>query len=428
MARLLTAGAESKDVANLTFVESPQAFTQTGGGISVTGAPTADTTIKRTGAASFKFNTAAGSVASAVTFKPLPSALADTVFCRAYMQFTDLPTTGGQILNFKVASAIVSCRLSSGGKFQLWNETGTPAQIGSNSAATVTAADGIWYRVELSVTIGTGSVDACELQVDGVSVASGSSLSLTDTVIQSMQVGWCVAGMGTSKVCYADDVAVNNSTGASQNTWPGPGKVVLLLPTSDNSAGSWRAGSAANAAANGALFEAINNTPPVGTATPLAVTAGISNAISGATNPNGDFNMATYASQGIGASDVINAVTLIVVHGEDVSTGAKTGTFTIVSNPTQSGTDTIGDNNSGQFGPSAGGAVATYASGWIGERGSPQYPSSVTVGTSPVARITKVDTGTRAADCCFMGLYVDYTPAVAASLLPPRRHRNLIIR
>jgi hypothetical protein len=410
MARLLSVGLQSKSVEasnNLGVVESPGTFAQNGGTGTVNG--TLDTVLFRTGGASWQFVTAA-STFTALAELDIAARGANTsvtYFIRAYVNITTKPTTTSSILSPANTNS-ASIRLTSAGVVQLWNDS-AGTQVGSNGP---TLSTGIWYGVELGITFNASSqMSAIEGRVDQVTFASTSGLTAAGPTVVAIWLGFS-SSTGTAATINVDDVAVNDSTGSNQTSWPGSGKILLLLPTSDNSAGSWKAGSAASASSNGALFDGINNTPPIGTATPLAVTAGISNNVSGATNPNGDFNMTTYTAAGIGAADTINAITMIIVHGEDISTGAKTGSFTILSNPAQSGTDTIGSGNTSQFGPSAGGAVGTYPTNWAAQQGTVQYPGSVTVGTAPVCRITKVDTGTRAADCCFMGLYVDYTPAV----------------
>lgn len=262
--------------------------------------------------------------------------------------------------------------------------------------------------VEFRVKIGTAATDELEWRLDGVQMAVATGLTITDSLITG--VSFTTNITGTSGIVY-DDIAINDDQGASQNSWPGEGKVVLLLPISDNSRGSWVAGSNTTTATT-SLFAAIDNTPPVGTATSNAVTACISNAISGATNPNGDFNMTTYSTAGLVAGDTVSCVQQIIVHGEDAATGTKTGTFAIVSNPSSGTADTIKGPTSSNFGPDAGGAVSAYPTNWIVQRGTVVYSPSVTLGTSPVGRISKSDTGTRAADCCFMGIYVDYVPGV----------------
>ncbi len=360
-------------------------------------------TIVRSGAVSKNCTTdGAGAVAYHTWIGP--SALSKTVYFRCYMNFASLPTASGSVLRIDDVD-YMSAHLTPGGKFQFFGST---TQYGSDSAVTV--AVGTLYRVELSATYNATLLTGGELQINGMSVGSVSGLSLTPGAgNETYQAGWIDASMGNSISCYLDDIAINDNTGSAQNSWPGDSKIVLSLPISDKARGSWVSGSGSGTGTTN-LWDAINNTPPVGVVSPDGVTACISNTISGATAPNGDFNMATYASLGIQPWDTINCITMVIVHGEDAATGAKTGTFNILSNPTQSGTDTVGLLNVAGFGPGVSGAVGTYPTGWAVERGTVQYNPVVDVNTSPVCRITKTDTGTRYADCCFMGLYIDYTP------------------
>jgi hypothetical protein len=421
VARLFTVGAECNDGVSFAGMD----------GVSFAG--TYDTVTVRSGLRSFKCAaTAAQTTPNVAESFGRVFATGTSYFVRAYFYFSNLPGTTVQILYFSGgAGNYGSARLTSAGVLQLFNETGTPAQVGSNSVTTIVT--GQWYRIELGININAaaGSNDYLELLLNGESVASSSTLSIGTTAPNGWAAGWTQdPRSGSDRTLYVDDIALNDSTGASQTSWPADGKVVLLLPVSDNSAGSWRAGSAASAAANGALFDAINNTPPAGTVSPDGVLACISNAISGATNPNGDFNMQTYASKGINPGDTINIVRMGIAHGEDVSTNSKTGTFNMQSNPSHA-TDNVAQGGTNQFGPSAGGAVGAYAGGptnWVPQWGTVFYGDVVTVGTAPVARITKTDTGTRAADCCFMGILVDYTPRSMVPYEGRRVVRNSLLR
>jgi len=411
VARLVTSGFETRDLGgNLAGVEIPAPLSATTGytGSITASTATFDTATVRSGGAngvSLKCNTGAGAV-NAFGQWTIPPPVSVTIFIRAYMYFSNLPTTTGPVIH--VSNGVVDARLTSGGKLQLFFNG---SQVGSDSAATITT--GQWYRIEVSATWnGSAQITASELRLDGTTVASNSGQAQAASGNIATNIGF-EGTMGSNIVCYVDDVAINDSSGANQNSFPGEGNVVLLLPTSDNSRGSWTGG--AGGTTN--LFDAINNTPPIGTASETNLTQ-IENTVSGATTPNGDFNMTTYAAAGIGASDVINCLTMIIAHGEDVATGTKTGTFKIVSNPDSGTADNIGQGNTQQFGPSAGGALGTYPTGWVAQMGAPVYNPSVTVGTAPVARITKTDTGTRVASACFMGIYVDYTPAPPATEAP----------
>lgn len=373
MARLVTAGAETKDA--------------TAEGLAVVTASTS-TAHARTGTSSF----------SAANRWAIAGALGTTYYFRSYVLLdagVGADTSILRIGNSTLGTVYVDVALTSSNTLIL-RAKGTTT-VGSASAAIPVDASA-WTRVELAATFQTGTIDYCELLVNGVSVASTTTADLFDSAPAAVGI------TGSAGHFWHDDIALNDSTGASQNSWPGDGKVVLLVPTSDNSAGSWKAGSAASAVSNGALFNAVDNAPPVGTASPNAATAAISNTVSGATTPNYDANMTTYTAAGIASGDTVNLVQQIIAHGEDIATGTKTGTFAMVSNPA------IAASASVNFGADAG-AAGTYPTTWTVTQGAVSYAPSVTVGTAPVARITKTDTGTRAADCCFMGLLVDYTPA-----------------
>lgn len=90
-----------------------------------------------------------------------------------------------------------------------------------------------------------------------------------------------------------DDVIAGNGTFAG-NEWPQFGRVVDLLPVSDNNRGTWTAGTAGTTN----LWEAINNVPPAGLANGSMTTT--SQIRSSANNNDiATFNMQTLAAAGI---------------------------------------------------------------------------------------------------------------------------------
>lgn len=287
----------------------------------------------------------------------------------------------------------------------------------------------VWYRVEVDVTITIVNVTSRqttvnEVRIDGATVGGATQAnSAVADVTPGNGTGGTIWGLGvyTPNGVWNpgnfdfDDMAINDSLGSSNNSWCDEGSVVLLLPTSDNSAGSWRAGSAASAVANGALFNAIDNIPPVGTATPDAATAAISNAVSGVTTPNGDFNMTTYVAAGAKGSDRVVAVQQIIWHAEDVATGTKTGTYAMVSNPAVAASAAFNFGNDG-------GAASTHPSSWIQLYAAPTdvVPATVRPGVAPVARVTKTDTGTRAADVDALWVMAEFQPTMPPMVRSPR--------
>jgi len=272
----------------------------------------------------------------------------------------------------------------------------------------------------MSLTIGTGAIDAAELLIDGISIGSASSLTLTDTFPTVCSIGGgSVSGAAiTSSDHYFDDFAFNDSTGGNQNTWPGNGRVVLLLPISDNAR---TAGWVGGAGGTTNLWDALNNTPPLGVADTGTNTSQIRDATAEA-SASYDANLSTYASAGITGDNQINCVIPIVATAAPVTTSAKQGLIGMASNPAITTVALGPAGTSGAFW--SGVAANTYPTGWKWSLGTTTYSPAVTLTSSPVARITQVTSSTRIADVCFLGLYVDFTPK---SLIPPPRMQTATV-
>jgi hypothetical protein len=320
------------------------------------------------------------------------------------MNFADAPSSTVPVLRHG-GNTGVSARLTSGGKLQLFNDV-TGLQTGSDSAATLVMDGTTWYRIELSVTLGVSSlVTASELQLDGTSVATASvSLTESDT---SVAIGW-VTAPGASKVCYVDDIAVNDATGATNTSWPGSGKVVLLKPISDNARVGWT-----NAAAGTTnLFNDVNNTPPVGVASPSTQPAQIKRNAANTTDTY-DANLTSYTTAGLAAGDTLNAILLLSNQAYSFNAAASQG-VQMLSNPV------ISEFTYNSPSTSAG----TYPTNWAWGTKLTEYSglvsSSVTVGTSPVMRVRKnTSSSARIQFCDAMFAYVDYSPAAAAAAQVP---------
>ncbi len=399
MARVITAGAEIELGGTNAFPEG-----------SKVGTVTRDTGTFRSGLASWK----CAGVSASTHYKSwtwTAPASGTTQFIRGYINVDAFPTNTVTVMQF---FGLLAAKMTSGGVLQFWNLTGTPAQIGSNSSALST---GTWYRVELSCLIAAGAADAGELRLDGTTVASTSGISLSDTVSGEMEIGW-FQDTGSTTNMFIDDVALNDSTGGSQNTWPGAGNLVLLLPTADSAAGTgWVLG--ANGAEGGAGWDSVNNTPPQGVAD-LAAGADpkqIRNATAAA-NSNFDTTMQSYTAAGVPSGATVNVVDPLTLTGAPVVTSSKQGTVGVVSNPAITNIALAAGGVSGAFW--SGAAATTYPSavGWKWSHSTITYAPSVTLGTAPVMRVTQVTSSTRIAMVCFMGIYVDYTPAVGG-VAPP---------
>jgi hypothetical protein len=388
MARLLNAGAEGKEgavaVTPIDLFNFAVSNTQVRSGswaYAPPGGITANTSIVGATARSYFLR----------VYVFIPSALSSTV------QFQILQSIQGYEARI-AADRTVGLFASNAG-----------TQIGSSSAALSLST---WHRIEVRAKINTGAADEAELLVNGVQIAVTTTGSETDTAPDRINI----ANNSSNPTIYLDDIAFNDDTGASQNSWPGDGKLVLALPISDNAVGTgWTLGTGTAISSNG--WSAVDNTPPLGVAN---VGAGsdqwqIHNATSAA-NSNYDANLKTYTNLGIGPLDTINVLIPIIATGAAVVTSAKQGTVGISSNPVIAN---IALKTDGAFW--SGATEAAYPSGWKISYGTVTYNPTVTLGNSPVMRITQVTSSTRTANVCFMGMYVDYTPAavVAALAEPP---------
>lgn len=387
MARLYTGGAEIELAAGPEYN-------------SITGTVTRDTSTFRSGGAAFKCDSGAGGV-TLITFNSGVSGGGLTYFLRAYMNFSSVtPASTIKIMHLG-ATTDIYVQLTTDSKLQLKRGDGGSFVQAVQSAPLST---GVWYRIEMSATLdgtATNFTDAT-MRLNGTTIATGSGFTEAAGAAAAA-AGW-IDSPGASRVVYVDDIALNNSSGANQNSWPGDGKVILMTPTSDSQRGSWTGG--AGGTTN--LWDAINNTPPIGTATETNLTQ-IENSDSSPDNATDEYrgDCGSYLTAGVGASDTINTIHALCNHGEDVTTNTKTGSFGFQANPAVA-------YHTFAFGNDAG-ALGTYPSLWSWDVGAVQYAPSVTIGSSLILAARKTDTGTRVGSICFLGAYVDYTPAASGN-------------
>jgi hypothetical protein len=366
------------------------------------GTITRDTTTFRSGASSLKCDSGAGNTLAYVTHSWDNRGLFG-YYVRAYFRFTTMPSATTRLMALRTGAAtMVNARVTSAGKIQLYDEVSS-AQIGSDSAATLVT--GVWYRIELYCKTVSGASDEAALRLDGVEVASATGLALSDANLYQAWFG-LINSPGANRVVHVDDVAINDDQGASQNSWPGDGKVLYLRPVSDNARDThWTAG----AGATTSLFDAVDNTPAVGVASGSATdTSQVKNINTADTTGNYDANMTSYTAAGLVATDTITLVQGASGGGSS-TTAVGNGALKIVSNPVQSGEDT------NAFG--AGSAIGSWGSNWEAKWGSAQYSPSVTLGTQPVLRVGRRTTAAMELHFCVMLLAVEYTQGASTNSL-----------
>lgn len=270
--------------------------------------PTISTTTVRSGAAALRFNPTAATSFIQITYA---AGAVRRVFVRFAVRFASFPTVDMPILQFwDGASAFPSLWLINSTK-TLRVRDGNPADVSGDSAALST---GVWYVIQFDYddTVSSPTTGPVNAYLNGTQFATNVP-------------GWNIGGVGDIRIglmatatadMFIDDIAVNDTTGSSETGLPDKdGKVVVLLPDSagDNNLWPTAVGGTAGAANN---FTRVDEIPPDDATSynQLAATG---------TTQIDDFNVASSASAGIGASDTIKLVGVGIRTGSTAVTAAS---------------------------------------------------------------------------------------------------------
>lgn len=219
-------------------------------------------------------------------------------YARVYLYISTLPSADNYIMGFSGGitlnnTRIVGIILRSSGALRLVR--GASTQIGSDSSALST---GQWYCIEVYYD---GSTDAgshiAEARIDGASFASASNLTLANNNQWTTFImgGNLNAEAQTQGDWYFDDVAVNDSSGSFQNSWPGSGKIIRLNPSASGDANSF-------ATQTGGTVGAGNNFTRVNEITPDGATS-----FNGSSTLNEE-DLFNVDNSSIGSGDTVNVV------------------------------------------------------------------------------------------------------------------------
>lgn len=267
--------------------------------------------------------------------------------------------------------------------------------VSSNSA--VIPNDGLFHS--FWADFGDHSGAGATLYIDGFNVASCASGAISAQPI--LVLGGAPSANRTTDF-YLDDIVVFDAS-TTGILWPGGFKVLSLLPISDNAVGSgWVNG----ALGSTNLWDAVNNVPPVGVA--LANETATSQIKNSASVNSYDVNLQTYTTVGVLATEIIRAVQPVCNHSQTGVT-VKTGTVFCQSNPAP------GIGKAFNWADSVG-VAGVFPSNWRTIFGRVEQAPSVTLGNSPVLRLTKVTSSSQNAFADYMALNVVVSPAPTFSL------------
>lgn len=342
----------------------------------IVGNVTIDSTIVRTGVGSLKIVATSGAQSY---WQPSgdSSIFTGTTNLRFYIRFTALPATVRRA--FIGTASVYHVDINPNGTIQGYNGG---SAVGSPSTTALTDTTR-WYCIELEKS-GT----TWRIYIDGVLESSGTANQSMPALIGAQSIE------ADSFTAYIDDLSYD------ADSYIGPGRVVLLKPISDNARATlWTGG--AGGTTN--LWDAVNNTPPIGQQSETNLTQIEHAGGAAGTTDAYDANMTSYRDAGIGPYDKINAVYPMIWCGEDAATGTKTLSFIILSNPTTS------EDYNFDVAPTSG-ALGTFPTGWWAKGNPMGSGTNINKNVSPVMRVIRPETATRVASVCFMGIYVDYTP------------------
>lgn len=376
MARLYQTGFE------LNSNTSGMEWTTSSGGFSTT------TTNARSGTYCGRANASASAPYIHVVFRTDTAA---DVYLRAYIYIASAPAANTTIMGYGDSSSFYGAkvRLNTDRTLSLTYNDGTLSATGSTTLATST-----WYRVEMYYD---ETNNQATLRLDGTTEIAATAV---DDIGGGGKAIFGVFNSTTADI-YFDDIAINDTTGSYQNSWPGSGKIIHLNPDSAGDSSSWT-----GYVGSGANWERVDET------TPNDATDGVR---SRTTNEVDEYGL---TASGIGSSDTVNVVA--VGFRANRSTGTTSSTFnvrvkdssggTVSESATFTASTTTWRTNDTANGNAAPYPLVTYnrpgGSSWTST-----YLDSAIIGVKTVS-----GSGDRYAQLSTIWASVDYTPSTGPTV------------
>jgi hypothetical protein len=374
MARLFTSGAE------LGHVQA-EGFTTPGAG----GAPTFETTIKRTGVASLK-----SAAVNQYGNRALTTVLGRTYYFRFYYQFSNNPTALHRPFT-TLTSGIILEMVNTTRVLRILNLSATTLATG-----TTVLNEDTWYRIEVAVNVPAAGNGTVELKIDGNVEIASASYSIGNSAITGCRFGFG-GNAGGITALYFDDMAINDDQGSDQNSYPGAGSVYALLPAADPQTGTAFANWTKPGGATTARHTSVDNVPPIYIADSTAA-GDAEKMLRNPTNAasNLELDLTDYTTAGVPSGETIVLVQPIAGTGSSSATDTSGG-LELVSNPAVTSKAITAFDN---------GIASTTATTWPRAEGNIVYNPTVTRGTQPRIRLARAATA-RTVMTNMLGLLVE---------------------
>lgn len=368
--------------------------------------PTIQTTTVRSGTYAGQVTSFTSAISKGWLYQFISAASTGPFFFRFYFRYATLASGENQICVIGVGTSfppnlVVKLSITTGGQLKLYNVT---TQVGSNSSA---LSANTWYRIEIQYDAsGAPTTHILRARLNGVEFAGATNLTIGGSGIFDIALGGNLGSeINTAGNFFFDDIAINDNTGTVQNSYPGNGSIIHLLPDSagDNNAWSTGAGGSAGAANN---FTRVNEVTPDD-----ATSYNTSNTL----NQLDDYNLAATPAA-IDSGATINVVQVGARWGGSSASGNGQPKVRIKSQATGtvlegtltaalSGTTWVTNQNAAPRNP----ALTSYTDPQAGGAWTKALLDTAQIG------VNRNTTGTGSARISTLWLLVDYTPGAGGA-------------
>lgn len=264
---------------------------------TVSGTPTIDTTIKRSGAASMRCN-----CTGTAKYVQHQYGSGNNSYMSVWIYIASLPNANAILLRLWDGAAGGNIQLKSDGKLQYYDGSG--AQLGSDTSA---LSLNTWYNIQIK-SLEFGGFTGEEGRFNGSSIGSNSTNFSGDFVR---------VGVQSAVTCdiYFDDLIINDTGGSVENSWPSIyEKVIHGHPNAAGDSNTWeKSGGGAGSSTN---YQDVDEITPDNGTTYLVRDTGASN------TPKDLYNIESSATIGLVTGDTIVCIAVGARGGSTSATSA----------------------------------------------------------------------------------------------------------
>lgn len=165
-------------------------------------------------------------------------------------------TSNDGIIHFRNSDGEPMFRLHVAGTGLINAQTATTGSVSTIATSTSPLKLSLWSCLEMWLVL--GNAGECEVKLNGETILdfSGDTLATeTPASIRQICLGALPATLFGLAQCYYDDLAVNDTAGAVNNSWVGRGGIVALVPNAAGDSTQW-------AASAGSNYQCVDEIPP----------------------------------------------------------------------------------------------------------------------------------------------------------------------